>query len=202
MTLKQRQEEHWESADHLVKFMFSGIVNRLKHRQMGYYKALGACPRKEAEVFLLRTTGGPLKEVLSPGSYSQGSSLFGPQGFSNTLICSTVLLLYSSVWVRAKSLQSCLTHYDPTDCGSPGSFVHEILHARILEWVAMSSSRGSFQPRDWTCLSYVSSIGRRVLYHKRHLGSPGISFPLATNGCPPSGVCMIITKCWTSDNSV
>ena len=81
----------------VLKFMFSGIVNRLKHRQMGYYKALGACPRKEAEVFLLRTTGGPLKEVLSPGSYSQGSSLFGPQGFSNTLICSIVLLLYSSV---------------------------------------------------------------------------------------------------------
>ena len=155
MTLKQRQEEHWESADHLVKFMFSGIVNRLKHRQMGYYKALGACPR----------TGGPLKEVLSPGSYSQGSSLFGPQGFSNTLICSIVLLLYSSVWVRAKSLQSCPTHYDPTDCGPPGSFVHGILHERTLEWVAMSSSRGFSQPRVWTCLSYVSSIGRRVLYH-------------------------------------
>lgn len=50
--------------DHLVKFMFSGIVNQLKHRQMGYYKALGACPRKEAEVFLLRTTGRPLKEEV------------------------------------------------------------------------------------------------------------------------------------------
>ena len=153
----------------VLKFMFSGIVNRLKHRQMGYYKALGACPRKEAEVFLLRTTGGPLKEVLSPGSYSQGSSLFGPQGFSNTLICFVVLLLYSSVWVRAKSLQSCLTHYDPTDCGPPGSFVHGILQARILEWAAMSSSRGSSQPRAWTSLSYVSSIGRRVLYHQCHL---------------------------------
>ena len=34
-----------------------------------------------------------------------------------------------------------------------------------LEWVAMSSSRGSSQPRDWTHISYVSCIGRQVLYH-------------------------------------
>ena len=38
------------------------------------------------------------------------------------------------------------------------------LQARILEWVAMPSSRGSSQPRDWTCVSYVSCIGRRILY--------------------------------------
>ena len=40
-----------------------------------------------------------------------------------------------------------------------------ILQARILEWVAMPSSRGSFRPRDWTHISYVSCIGRWVLYH-------------------------------------
>ena len=44
----------------------------------------------------------------------------------------------------AKSLQSCLTLCDPMDCSTPGSFVHRILQARILEWVAMPSSRGSF----------------------------------------------------------
>ena len=37
--------------------------------------------------------------------------------------------------------------------------------ARILEWVAMPSSRGSFQPRNWTCVSYVSCISRQILYH-------------------------------------
>ena len=40
-----------------------------------------------------------------------------------------------------------------------------ILQARILEWVAMPFSRGSSQHRDGTCVSYVSCIGRRVLYH-------------------------------------
>ena len=47
----------------------------------------------------------------------------------------------------------------------PGSSVHGILQARILEWVAMPSSRGSSQPRDRTSISYVSCIGRWVLYH-------------------------------------
>ena len=43
--------------------------------------------------------------------------------------------------MRAKSLQSCATLSDPMDCGPPGSSVHGILQARILEWVAMPSSR-------------------------------------------------------------
>ena len=44
-------------------------------------------------------------------------------------------------------LQLCLTLCDPTDCSLPGSTVHGILQARILEWVAISFSRGSSQPR-------------------------------------------------------
>ena len=48
----------------------------------------------------------------------------------------------------------------------------EILQARILEWVAMLSSMGSSWPRDRTGISYVSHIGRRVLYHWHHLGRP------------------------------
>ena len=46
----------------------------------------------------------------------------------------------------------------------PGSSVHGILQARILEWVAISSSTGSSKPKDQTCISWVSCIGRRVLY--------------------------------------
>ena len=42
----------------------------------------------------------------------------------------------------------------------PGSSVHGILQARILEWAAMPSSRGSSQPRDWTLVSCISCIGR------------------------------------------
>ena len=45
---------------------------------------------------------------------------------------------------RAKSLQSCLTLCNLTDCSPPGSSVHGILQARMLEWVAMPSSGGIF----------------------------------------------------------
>ena len=59
----------------------------------------------------------------------------------------------------AKLLQSCLTFCNPMDCSPSGSSVHGILQARILEWVAMTSSRGSSQPRGWTHVSCVSCIG-------------------------------------------
>ena len=62
------------------------------------------------------------------------------------------------VCVRAKSLQSCLTFCDPMDRSPPGSSVHGILQARILEWVAISFSRGSSWLRDWTWGSYMPCI--------------------------------------------
>ena len=60
--------------------------------------------------------------------------------------------------VYAHSLQSCLIPCDPIDCSLPGSSVHGILQARVLEWVAMPSSRGSSRPRDWTWVSCVSCM--------------------------------------------
>ena len=51
------------------------------------------------------------------------------------------------------------------DCIPPGSSVHGISQATILEWVAISYSRGSFWARDQTPISWVSCIGRQVLYH-------------------------------------
>ena len=57
-------------------------------------------------------------------------------------------LVFVSLGVCAQLLQSCLTLCDPMDCSLPGFFVHGILQARILEWVAMSDSRGSSQPRN------------------------------------------------------
>ena len=57
----------------------------------------------------------------------------------------------------------CLTLWDSMDCCSlPGSSVHGISQARILEWVAISFCRGSSCPRDGTC---ISCIGRRIFYH-------------------------------------
>ena len=59
------------------------------------------------------------------------------------------------------------------DCSPPGSSVHGILQAGILDWVAMPSSRGSSWPNNRTHVSHVSCIGRWVPYHQHHLGSPG-----------------------------
>ena len=57
-----------------------------------------------------------------------------------------------------------LNHFtlcDPVDCSLPGSSVHGILQARILEWVVMPSSRGSSQPRDQTHISYITRLAGR-----------------------------------------
>ena len=75
-----------------------------------------------------------------------------------------------------KSLQSCPALCHPMGCSLLGSSVHRVLQARIIERVAIASSRGSSQPRDQTHVSYVSCIGRGVLYHYRHLGIPIIMF--------------------------
>ena len=66
-------------------------------------------------------------------------------------VCVCVCLCVSvCVRARAQSLQSCLTLCHLVDCNLPGSSVLGILQARILEWVAVSSSRESSQPTDQT----------------------------------------------------
>ena len=59
----------------------------------------------------------------------------------------------------------CSTLWDPMDRNLPASSVPGISQARLLEWVAVSSSRGSSLPRDWIQVSWVSCIGRQILYH-------------------------------------
>ena len=68
------------------------------------------------------------------------------------------LSIYLSIYVCVLVAQSCPTLCDPMDCNPPGSSVYEIFQARILEWVAISFSRGSSQPRDWTRVS--CTVGR------------------------------------------
>ena len=67
---------------------------------------------------------------------------------------------------------SCFTRVglcDPTDCNLLGSYVHGILQARILEWAAVSSSRGFSQCRDWICCLLHC---RQILYPLSHRKSP------------------------------
>ena len=73
--------------------------------------------------------------------------------------------------VHVKSLQLCLTLCDPMDCGPPGSFVHGICQARIVEWVAMPSSRGSSWPRDQT-MSPAAPVLQANSLPLSHQGSP------------------------------
>ena len=61
--------------------------------------------------------------------------------------------------------QSCPTLHNPMDCSLPGSFVYGILQAWILEWGAISSSRGSSRPRDQT---WVSCMANRWFYRLTH----------------------------------
>ena len=61
--------------------------------------------------------------------------------------------------------QSCLRVCNPVDCSLPGSSTHGIFQARILEWAAISSSRGSSGHRDQTLVSCISCTGRRIHHH-------------------------------------
>ena len=95
--------------------------------------------------FQLFTPGGPVLRHLwlfSPGQYH-------------------FLPLYNqfrtnSVMHACMHAQLCLTLCNPKDCSLPGSSVHGIFWARILEWVAIPFSRGSSSLRDWTWVSCIA----------------------------------------------
>ena len=75
------------------------------------------------------------------------TSLLTPRSLPFLLyFCLALKTLYFIICIHAQSCQSCLTLCNPRDCSSPGSSVHGILQARILEWVAMPSSRDQPDP--------------------------------------------------------
>ena len=97
----------------------------------------------------------------------------------------------SHLAVQVLVSQSCLTFCDPTDCCSPGSSVHGIFQARILEWVAISYSRGSSPPRDWTQVSCIAGQVFTVWATREALGlwctitiPPGAHLLLLVRDCP------------------
>ena len=82
-------------------------------------------------------------------------------------VCHSVWIIYliMCVYCVCSVTSSCLTVCDPTDYSPLGSSVHGIFQARILEWVPISSSRGSSKPRDQTWVYCISCIGRQILYY-------------------------------------
>ena len=85
------------------------------------------------------------------------------------------LLFYFMNMCQVFVTQSCWTLCNPMNCSLPGFSVHGILQARILQWVAISSSRGSSQSRDWTWLSCISGgfftiwATREIWIHQKSL---------------------------------
>ena len=81
----------------------------------------------------------------------------------------------SEISQTEKRSHSVLSLCNPMDCIPPVSSVHGILWARILEWVAISFSRGSSQPRDRT---WVSCFYRQILFCLSHQGSPILQYKI------------------------
>ena len=65
-------------------------------------------------------------------------------------------VLFLALFWKKEDTEVISNSCDPMDCSLPGSSIHEILQARILEWVAISSSRGFSWPRDWTQVSCIA----------------------------------------------
>ena len=80
----------------------------------------------------------------------------------------------------------CLTLCDPMGCSPPGSSVHGISQARIMEWVGISFSRRSSRLRDQTCISCISCVGRQISLPLSHLGSPICDSSYLPNQAKPS----------------
>ena len=69
----------------------------------------------------------------------------------------------SLIYISASEVaQLCPTLWDPMDCSLPGSSIHGIFYARVLEWVSISFSRGSSQAKDQTWVSHIA--GRRFTF--------------------------------------
>ena len=116
------------------------------------------------------------------------------------LVCELIISRILGLGEKKESevTQSCPTLCNPMDCSPPGSSVHGILQARILEWVAISFSRGSSQPRDWTLVAWIA--GRYfTVWVKRKKWQPTLVF-LPGESCGRRslvGCCHRVSQSWT-----
>ena len=99
----------------------------------------------------------PQSEIKSgPPAVEAASYPLGHQGSPNLPFLKSVVTHNITLKKKWKCKLLSLTLYEPMDCTPPGSFVHRILPARILEWVAIPFSRGSSQPRYQTRVSCIA----------------------------------------------
>ena len=99
--------------------------------------------------------------------FREGSSQIG---VPFQVLGETLRALENAIFPRTLHVYACLVKKlcpslcEPMDGSPPGFSVHEIFQARVLEWVAISYSKGSSGPRGQTRVSCISCIGRRILY--------------------------------------
>ena len=124
--------------------------------------------------------GREFEQALGLGDGQGGLACCGPWG------CKELDTTERLNWTESESevAQSCPTLWDTVDGSLPSSSVHRIFQARVLEWVAISFSRGSSQPRDRTWVSHI--VGRRfTVWATRE--AYGIYFPdQGSNPGPPA----------------
>ena len=115
-------------------FLVVQMVKNLPAMQVTWVRSLaGEDPLEKGMVYLLQYSG--LENPVDKGSWR--TTIHGVTELDMTLP------LNNNKEVKVSVAQSCLTLCDPMDYSLPGSSVHGILQARILEWVAISYNRGS-----------------------------------------------------------
>ena len=114
--------------------------------------------------------------LLSPWGHHYKSATSKPE-INSVYVCVCVCARMHSRTHVCSVTSSCLTLCDPKDYSPPGSSIHGILQARILEWVAMPVLRGSSNPRFWTCASCMPFIAGRF-FTAELLGKPEIASAL------------------------
>ena len=116
-------------------------------------------------------TTSPILSQSPPVGAAHSLSLFflgfQLQGRSRSLVPSLLRFLYILGYFTCVCMyaQLYLPLCDPMDCNPPGSSVHGIFQAKLLEWISISCFRGSSQPTDRTHVSCISCTGRQILYH-------------------------------------
>ena len=125
-----------------LEYSFEGLILKLKLQYFGHLMQ-----RTAWEDWRPEEKGMPEDEIVEKTERLIWLTVFHVEVFCFSCLLSAWCLLSVYLWFYlniAKSLQLCPTLYDPMDCSPPGSSVHGILQARILEWVAISFSRGIF----------------------------------------------------------
>ena len=125
-----------------------------------------------------------LSQSSKPFAFSLRTLIFSDSSLLSQILeagflCLSLLLLYIYIFLLVS--QSCPILCDPMDCSPPGSSVHGILQAKIVEWVAIPSSRGSSQPRDQTQVSCITV--NSLPFGLSHLLLPKRRFIVARLSC-------------------